>query len=64
VACNSAPVLLDTSSEGLTVRFDASHTTEEALAVAQKYCARYNRQAAFQSLAVTGDTFASYRCVD
>jgi len=62
--CESKPVLLNASEQGVVVRYNPSSTSAaEALAAAQASCQRFGRTALLQDTAVTGEMFATYTCV-
>ena len=63
-SCNSPPVLLNGSEQGVVVRYSqSSGSPTEATAAAEKFCAQYGRKAVQgDGDASTGDTFVSYSC--
>ena len=62
--CNSPPVLLNGSEQGVVVRYSqSSGNRNDATAAAEKFCEQYGRKAvAGEGNASTGDTFVSYSC--
>jgi hypothetical protein len=62
--CNSPPVLLNGSEQGVVVRYSQSSGSRvDANAAAEKFCAQYGRKAIEgEGNASTGDTFVSYSC--
>lgn len=61
--CGGRPVVLDSSEEGVVVRYDPNAVTAtEATAAAQSACAKYGRNAVPGGTAMTGDVFASFTC--
>jgi uncharacterized protein YceK len=62
--CNSLPVLLNGSEQGVVVRYSQSSGDRgDATAAAEKFCEQYGRKAvAGEGNASTGDTFVSYSC--
>ena len=63
-SCNSPPVLLNGSEQGVVVRYSqSSGNPADATAAAEKFCAQYGRKAvAGEGNASTGDPFVSYSC--
>ena len=62
--CNSPPVLLNGSEQGVVVRYSQSSGSRvDANAAAEKFCEQYGRKAIEgEGNASTGDTFVSYSC--
>jgi hypothetical protein len=62
--CSSPPVLLNGSELGVVVRYSqATATSADAVAAADKFCSQYGRRAVQGDASLlTGDTYVSFSC--